>query len=327
MDWSRRGLIAGGLAGVVGVGLAGCGRRTAKTLSDVTLGISTVKEGYQNFFAAAGQDRLPYKVDYALLPFDLSLQAISDGRLDAGSNFTDIPLTIWGAKMQSARIIALIRSDARSRYLGLVVRKGVAAKSIADLRGKRIGYLRSSNYHYYLLKLLNEQGMTMEDIEGVSLARDMLPAAFSSGQLDGWVTQGYETVIAQNRFGGRLMAQAEGNYAGNGVVVANIKSLDDPLRYRAIGDYLLRFRSVLDWTHTHPDQWAKILASQTGVDAADYLAWRKHEVQSPRLVAVDDKAIADQRGAAAIFAKAGVIDKPMDLSIFWDKRFSKLLGG
>jgi sulfonate transport system substrate-binding protein len=327
MDLTRRGVMMSGLAGVVGLGLAGCGRGKDKTLSDVTLGLSTTKEGYQNFFAAAGQDKTAYKVDYAILPFDLSLQSISDGRLDAGSNFTDIPLTIWGAKMQSARIIALIRSDARSRYLGLVVRKGVGAKSIADLRGKRIGYLRSSNYHYYLLKLLDEQGMTMKDIEGVSLARDMLPAAFSSGQLDGWVTQGYETVIAQNRFGGRLIAQAEGDYAGNGVVVANVKSLDDPLRYQALGDYLLRFRSVLDWMHGHSEQWATILASQTGVNAADYLAWRKQEVLPPRLVAVDDKAIADQRGAAAVFAKAGVIEKPIDLSVFWDKRFTKLLGG
>ncbi len=79
--------------------------------------------------------------------------------------------------------------------------------------------------------------------------------------------------------------------------------------------------------HSHPEKWAAILARQTGVDAADYLAWRKQEVVPPRLVAVDDKAISDQRGAAELFAKAGLIDRTVDLSAFWDRRYTKLLGG
>ncbi|MFT3966162.1 MAG: ABC transporter substrate-binding protein [Sphingobium sp.] len=327
MEMTRRALMMGGLTGAMGLGLGGCGPRKAGELADVTLGLSTTKEGYQNFFAPAGQDRTPYRVNYAILPFDLSLQSISDGRLDAGSNFSDIPLAIWGAKMQESRIVAVIRADARSRYLGLVVRKGLPARGIADLRGKRIGYLRSSNYHYYLLRLLEEHGMTMKDIEGISLARDMLPAAFQSGQLDAWMTQGYETAIAQSRFGGRLIEQAESGYVGNPVVVTNVNSIDDPLRNQAIGDYLLRFRRVLEWMHAHSDEWATILAAQTGVGRADYLEWRRQEKSPPQLVPVDDRAIREQAEAAATFARAGLIEKPLDLRHFWDRRFTALLNG
>jgi hypothetical protein len=97
-------------------------------------------------------------VRYAILPFDLSLQAISNGQLDAGSNFTDIHLTIWSGSLKDCRIVALIRSDASTRLLGIVARDGLPTTGRAWLKGRRIGYLRSSNYHYYLLQLLEEQG-------------------------------------------------------------------------------------------------------------------------------------------------------------------------
>lgn len=316
----RRGLLAAGLAlggGLLLPGCAGSGR--------ATLGLSTTKEGYQNFFGPAGQADTDYDVRYAILPFDLSLQAISNGDLDAGSNFTDIPLTIWGGGLKDCRIVALIRSDASSRLLGLVARKGLAARGPADLKGRRVGYLRSSNYHYYLLQLLEQEGLGWTDIVPISLARDTLPAAFASGQLDFWVTQGIETILAERRYEGRLVAQASGDYAGNGVVIANGTALADPEKSRDLGDYLLRFRKVIDWIEENDDAWATILAKETGIDKAFYLAWRAQRETSARLVAIDDKAIADQQSAADLFRRFGVAQDKFDAGPLWDRRFNALL--
>jgi len=325
--FDRRAVLLGGMAGISGAGLAACSpsAKAPPSLKDIKLGISTTKEGYQNFFGPAGQEKSPYAVEYAILPFDLSLQSINNGALDAGANFTDIPLTIWGNKMPDTRIIAVVRSPAANRYLGLVVRPGLKAKTIADLRGKRIGYLRSSNYHYYLLKILAEQGLSFADIEPVSLNRDTLPAAFASGQLDGWITQGIETVIATRRYGGTLISVASGDYAGNGVVVASLKAINDPVRSQAIGDYLLRFRKVIDWIGANDDAWADTLAKETGIEKAYFLEQRRHDAEPAKLVAVDDKAIADQQKAADVFARAGVIDGTFTAKGLWDKRFSHLL--
>jgi sulfonate transport system substrate-binding protein len=317
----RRALLGGGVALGASLLLPGCGQAKAETL-----GISTTKEGYQNFFAAAGQADTPYEVRYAILPFDLSLQAISSGELDAGSNFTDIPLTIWGGSLKDCRIVALIRSDASTRLLGIVARGGLATNGRAWLKGRRVGYLRSSNYHYYLLQLLEHQGLAWSDIVPVSLPRDTLPAAFASGQLDFWITQGVETVLAQRRYGGRLVARATGDYAGNGVVIANLKSLAQPDKVRLLGDYLLRFRAVLEWIRSHDDAWADILAKETGIDRSYYLDWRKQQQNPSRLVAIDDKAIADQQAAADLFRRFGMVEGSFDAAPLWDRRFSALLG-
>jgi sulfonate transport system substrate-binding protein len=318
--FSRRAILGAGMGLTGALVLPGCA-----TAKGRTLGISTTKEGYQNFFDVAGQADTPYAVNYAILPFDLSLQAISSGELDAGSNFTDIPLTIWGGSLKDNRIVALIRSDAQARLLGLVARKGLAARSAADLKGKRVGYLRSSNYHYYLLQLLEQQGLTWDDIVPVSLARDTLPAAFASGQLDFWVTQGIETILAQRHYGGRLVAQAEGDYAGNGVVIANRASLENAEKARDLGDYLLRFRATIDWMESHDEQWAEILAKATGIDQSYYLEWRRLKKTKTRLVPIDDKAIADQQGAADLFRRFGVAKGGFDAAALWDRRFNGLL--
>lgn len=322
----RRRLLAGLAAGGM-VSLAGCagGKARAQRLEDVELGVSVMKDGLQAFFPAAGQERAPYRVKYALLPFDLSLQAIGTGTLDLGWNFSDIPLILWGGPLKDLRGVALIRANARTRLMGVVARPGLAVSSPADLRGRRVGFVRGTNYHYYLLRLLTEHGLEPKDIVPVNLDRDTLPAAFASGELDFWVTQNAETILAQRRYGGHVVALADGPYVGNAVVIANQSALDDPVKAKAIGDYLLRLRKVVDWTEHHDAEWAQTLGRQTGIEPSYFLAWRQYRTGPTRLVAVDDEAVKQQQEAAATFRAAGVIDKDFDSSGFWDRRYTALL--
>lgn len=324
---NRRSLLSGGLAAAAATSLAACAadKKPPVRLEDVTLGVSAMKDGFQNFFAAAAQDRSPYHVNYAVLPFDLSLQAIGAGTLDIGWNFSDIPLIIWGGAMQDLRGIALVRANARTRLMGIVARSGLPAHGPADLRGKRVGFVRGTNYHYYLLRLLAENGLGQQDIVPVNLERDMLPLAFASGQLDFWVTQNAETILAQRQYGAKVVALADGPYVGNTVIVANRAVLDDPVRAKAIGDYLLRLRKVVEWTEHHDAEWAATLDHTTGIDKAYFLEWRKFRTGPARLVAVDDQAIRDQQGAAEVFRKAGVIDAAFTPGDFWDRRYGALL--
>ncbi len=44
------------------------------------------------------------------------------------------------------------------------------AKSIADLKGKKVGYVKATTAHYFLIKMLEEVGLTMQDINAVPLS-------------------------------------------------------------------------------------------------------------------------------------------------------------
>lgn len=325
---SRRCFVQGSGLMAAGGMLAGCGTKAARSLSDVTLSFTVMKEGVQNFFSDAGQDRTPYKTNYPLLPFDLALQAIDNASADGGYYFSDIPLGVWGGALKNCRVIGILLADTPGKMLGLVAKPGVPYRSPADLRGRRIGYMRSSNYQFYLLKLLEEAGLGWNDIEPINLNRDAMPPAFASGQLDFWITQGLDTIIAQRHFGGRLVAQPHDAYTGNGVIVANIKTLEDPLKSQALGDYILRLRKVYEWIAANRATYTKKLSRITGLDY-DMLNELHTQRRVPiRVVPISDEVIAQQRGAIDLFVRFGQA-KPSDISGpgLWDRRYTSLLQG
>jgi sulfonate transport system substrate-binding protein len=121
------------------------------------------------------------------------------------------------------------------------------------------------------------------------------------------------------------VARAAGDYAGNGVVIAHRAILEQPDRVSLLGDYLLRFRQVLEWIASHQDAWADILTKETGIERSYYLDWRKQQKQPSRLVAIDDRAIADQQTAADLFRRFGITDGTFNAAPLWDRRFGKLL--
>lgn len=322
---TRRSMLAGAGSLMGSVVVAGCGKPPVRRLSEVTLRLAAAKEGAQHFFKDAGEAAFPYEVEYSELPFDLALQSISGNQIDFGFHFSDIPLAIWGRSLEGCRIVAVVGIDPASRLLSLIARPGLKASSIASLKGRKVGYLRSSNYHYYLLTLLEKAGLEWNDIEAISLNRDTLPAAFSSGQLDFWITQGLETLTAQQRFGGRVVDQIKDGYAGNGVVVASRETLGDPLRVQALGDYLLRLRRVFAWMHRENAQVAKRFAELTGVDQALFEQTFTHRRQPTQVLPISDQAIAAQRVAGELFARFGQAAINRSNENIWDRRLTKLL--
>ena len=69
----------------------------------------------------------------------------------------------------------------------LIVQKDSPIQSIQDLKGKRIALNKGSNVHYLLLKLLEANNLTLNDIQPVYLPPSDARAAFEKGAVDAWV--------------------------------------------------------------------------------------------------------------------------------------------
>lgn len=323
----RRFLAWMGVAGVsAGFGVHGRSAQAAD-LSGITLNVSTYKTAYTQFMSAAGLADTPYKVNPVFVTFDVALRSISAGNIDLGVNFTDIPLTIWGENLSGAKVVAVAQNVIVGKALAVMIPEASTLTSAAQLRGKRVGYLKASNQHYFLLKLLDQQGLSFSDIVPVALPKDMGAPAFMSGQLDAWITQGPDTILAQQRFGGRVLATAGEEYAGNSIVCASVKALDDPLRFAAVSDYLQRADQTLRWIQANPQKWAALSSEWTGIDAAVYLEQaRQVDGQDLRLFASSEVFIREQQGAADYLRGKGVIAREVDVRGLWDGRLGGVLG-
>jgi sulfonate transport system substrate-binding protein len=303
---------------------AGCarsGKQAGKT--STILRIGTFKNGVQDLIGPAGEAHTPYAIAWSdFASGNLIAEAILAGALDAGSMSDIPPVFIAGAK-PALKLVAVIKGDVNNQVV--LVPKTSTILSLAELKGKRIGYVKATTSHYILLKLLEEQGLRWSDITPVALSPQDGRAAFERGSLDAWVIYGPSGQLARQAVGARILTTGLGRLSGNYVIAASDAALADPARAAALGDYLARLKRVYAWTESHPDDWARISAKATGLPAALYLEQRRERSGPTSLVPVDAAAIASQQRIADTFAQAGLIPSHVDVAPLWDSRFKTVL--
>jgi sulfonate transport system substrate-binding protein len=326
-QFNRRGFLTASSIALGALGLSSMGlpnRAFAQTpsLADLTLGVATYRGQDSYFTEDAGTANTPYKVEYAeFAGGNLIVEALASGSLDVGS-MSEIPPIFSIQSHRQPKLIAVLQGDVNNQVF--LIPKASNIESVAQLRGKRVGYVRSTTSHYFLIKALKEQGLTMKDITAVALTPQDGFTAFQSGQLDAWVIYGVFIQLAKFRSGARVLKTALGYLSGNYLIAARPAALEDPLRKQAIQDYLQRQARTLEWINDNPEPWAAKSAQLLGVDKAVFLDMYNGRSQASRIIEVNDQAIASQQEVADLFFDAGVLSERLDVGPLWDKNFRLL---
>ncbi|WP_084579481.1 ABC transporter substrate-binding protein [Sphingomonas azotifigens] len=309
------------LIGLGALSLAGChGRSGAKPLR-----VSITGKGdadYRLAFRAAGITP-GFPIQYSEFQAgNLVVEALNGGSLDVGSMSEIPPIFAAASSIHSFRQIAVARSDVKNQ--ALLVPRGSPIRSLADLKGKRIGFVRATTTHYFLIRMLQSVGLGWSDIQPIAMNVSDGAAAFSQESLDAWAIYGYPIQRAVAKDGARVLKTALGFLSGNYVFTAHHKALDDPERVAQIGSYLKLIRQARDWTNSHQAEWAKIVAQAVGVPLPFVEDGLNHQSEPTRLLPVSDAAIQSQQQVADTFAAAGLVPK-VDVRPLWDTRFHDLL--
>lgn len=322
----RRSLLLAGLSGLAGgpallPGLAA--PAAGPDLSGVTLRIGTYKGLWRAMFNAAKQQDTPYRIEWRELNNGvLHIEALNGDALDLGSG-SEIPALFAARQKANVRFVAVVREDLNNQVT--LARKDAPIKTIADLKGKRVGYVRATTAHYFLAKQLAEVGLSFADITPVSLTPADGLSAFDRGDLDAWAIYGYNGQIARIRNGARVLKTGKGYLSGNFPVYANPKALNDPLRQAAIGDYLLRLRKAYLWANSNYLAYARAQSEETRVPVGDLIEQWNNRSDDYDLRAVDDRVITGHQEVADTFQKLGVLDGPAPVAPLWDRSYDKLL--
>ena len=317
----RRNLLLGGAA-LVGGGMAGCGPQGKAA----TLRVATFKgeSDFRLLFKAAGVAPSGYEVAYSeFASGNLILEALNAGSLDVGGMSEIPPVFAAGTANPHFRQIAVEHGDVNNQVV--LVPKGSKIDDLAGLKGKRVGYVRATTSQYFLIRMLESVGLTWSDITPVPLGVSDGASAFSNGALDAWAIYGFPIQRAIATDGARILKTALGFLSGNYLVSANIDTLADPKKVALIQDYLGLVRKAYAWSTQHPDDWAAIVANAIAVPKA-YVLDSFHRKSSPyTLQPVTAAAVASQQAVADVFAKAGLLPKPVDVAPLWDNRFNTFL--
>jgi len=118
-----------------------------------------------------------------------NLASFASGNLTAQAA-TNPEVVAQAARNIDYRIVMM--ADSSLGGDGILARSSIA--DIADFKGQKVGVEIGSTSYYFLLQVLKENGLTIDDIEAVNITADASAAAYQAGTIDIAVT--YQPFLA-----------------------------------------------------------------------------------------------------------------------------------
>jgi len=316
----RRSLLVGGMA-AAGAALAGCHAKSAGPLRVAVTGKGD--SDIELLFKHAG---ITPSSPLAFTRFQsgaLVVEAMNSGSLDLGGMSEIPPVFAAASAVHSFSQVAIYHGDVNNQVV--LVPKDSAAQSLADLKGKKVGYVRATTTQYYLIQMLKSVGLTWADIEPVALTVSDGAEAFGRGSLDAWAIYGFPIQRAVATQGARVLKTALGFLSGNYILSAAKEALADPARAEQIGRHLNDLQKAFAWARANDAQWSEIVAKDIGVPVAYVRDQFARRSASFEIRPVTPEAIASQQSVADVFAAAKLIPRAVDVKPLWDSRYTDLI--
>lgn len=168
------------------------------------------------------------------------------------------------AQAANSNLVYVANQPATPRAEALIVQKNSNIKDIQQLKGKRVALNKGSNVHYLLLKILEKNHLTLDDIEVVYLPPSDARAAFERGAVDAWVIWDPFFAAAEHQIGARVLASGEGNANNYQFYMADRKFVEQ--NPEIIQTVVQELNEASDWIASNKDEAAQLLVKPTGLD-------------------------------------------------------------
>lgn len=190
---------------------------------------------------------------------------------------------------------------------GILVPKDSPIRSLADLKGKRIGFTKGSSAHNVVLLALKRAGLSYGDITPVYLSPPDAGPAFAQGSIDAWSIWDPYFAIGELKQNGRVLVNASEVGRTNSFYIANREFAQrNALILKQIIDVT---SATARWAEDHRGDVAQSLSAVTGIplDIQTIAANRSSFVVGP----VTDEIVSTQQDVADRFHQLGLIPRPI----------------
>jgi sulfonate transport system substrate-binding protein len=280
-------------------------RVAAADLAGVTLRVAAFRGMDQTLLATTGLTDFPYRVAFSEFNSgNLIAQAINADAIDLGG-WSEIPMVF--AASAGARVAVVGTMDGPTTDQALLVPTGSVARSVADLRGKRVAYIKATTAHYFLLRMLAQHGMSFADIHPIALGMSDGLTAMKAGSLDAWATYGYAIQTLEADRTARVLQSAADILSGHYFIGANPRRLDDAGFRYAAADYTRRLGKAYEILAADKPRWAHAVSPVIQVPEPVVLAYLRSQNRPYHPRAWRQADIAGAQSVADTFVKAGVL--------------------
>jgi sulfonate transport system substrate-binding protein len=234
------------------------------------------------------------------------LEALGLGAIDFGTTGDTPPIFAQAAR---ANILYAATIPSPGSGSAILVKSGSPIRSLADLKGKTIGFTKGSSAHNFTLNAVKKAGLAWTDIKPAHLSPADAGAAFASGSIDAWTIWDPFYAIAEKTQDARVLTTADGIVETNSFYLANgsfAKANPDVLR-----EVIAELTRVAEWAEAHRPEVAAALAEVTGVA----LEHQQRAVARTRyaVTPVTEDVVRSQQAIADEFARLGLIPKAINV--------------
>ena len=232
------------------------------------------------------------------------LEALAVGGLDFGFTGDTPPVfaqaagkDIWYAGLEPPK-------PASSAIL---VPTGSAIRTLADLKGKRVGFQKGSSAHFLVVRAVEKGGLQWSDITPVYLTPSDARAAFERGALDAWGIWDPYYAAAEIDGKARVLSTGVGLTSNNSYYLASRALTQDARTLKALFDSLSEADA---WVKSNRTETAHFLAVASGLPLSTTIRFIERRTAGP-ITRLKDTDIADQQRVADAFARLGLIPRPV----------------
>jgi sulfonate transport system substrate-binding protein len=230
------------------------------------------------------------------------LEGLNVGSIDFGTVGEAPPIF---AQAAGANLVYVGNEPPSPASEAIVVPKGSAIRSLAELKGKKIALNKGSNVHYLLVKALEKAGIDYKDVHTIFLPPADARASFERGAVDAWVIWDPFLAAAEKQLGARVLADGKGLVANHQFYLASrtyAQANQDTLRIM-----LDEVAKVDDWGRKNTQEVVAILSRQTSLEPAVVeLAAKRY---SYGVTPVSADVIGEQQKIADVFSRLKLIPK------------------
>ena len=299
-------------AGATALALSAPGVLSAAPLAELRIGYQ--KAGLLALARQQGviEKRFPGTVvKWAEFPYGPPLlEALNAGSLDYGYTGNAPPVFAQAARATLNYVAAI---PARGDNQAILVQSDSPLKTLADLKGKKLGVAKGSSAHDLAVAAIESAGLTWKDVSPIYLPPADAASAFAKGAIDAWSIWDPFLAIVELK-GARRLPIEPAVALQNSFFLANKSFVGaNPAIVTGINDALVK---VSAWAKDNRAEASKLFSEATGVDlAAQTLAVNRTQFD---IAPLDAAIVKQQQAVADRFFRVGLIPKQVAVAdIVW----------
>ncbi|MFE1602180.1 aliphatic sulfonate ABC transporter substrate-binding protein [Methylobacterium sp. ID0610] len=278
----------------------------------------TLRLGYQRSSTLIALLREDGSLEKALQPLGVTvswheftsglpiMEALNLGQIDVSADVADtVPVFAQAAQ---AQIVYVAEEAASPAAQAILVAGNSPARSVADLKGKRVAVTKGAGSHYLLLAALAAEGLSFKGISPAYLTPADGRAALASGGVEAWVAWDPFLSAAQAQGGARILRDGTGLSLYKRYYFASESFAAKNPDVLAI--LFARLRDTGAWVKARPDEAAARLAALWRLDPA--VVRQANDRRSYTVEPVTRAGLAEQQRIADAFLAEGLLPRAVD---------------